>query len=421
MNTILSSFLPPFFQGLLVATGAGLVMGLERSFNSNEDEHAAGIRTFPIMAILGCVMVFIAHNFSDWLLIASMPAVFIFITAVHFITNKYKPSGITTEISLLMVYCLGIMAGLGYFKEVMAIVAITTTLLSLKEKLHFFVKKIRQEELYAFIKFVLLALLVMPILPKTPFRIVDTLNPFDIGVVIVFISLLSFISYLLMRFTDAQKGILITALIGGLYSSTMITWLFSSRSKEHPQRSKTYAAGVLVACTLMFLRVLALTAVFNYHLFLPLLVPTLLMGSMGGFYIYQLIKQGLLEEKEVEKIDLGNPMDVLSALGFGILYVAVAVALFFMQQWFGSSGVYATGLIVGSADVDAVTISVSKLNLITPQTAVNVIIMASLSNTLIKLSVVLLRGSVELRKSVLMRLGSMLLVGCVYLLIVFVF
>jgi uncharacterized membrane protein (DUF4010 family) len=192
------------------------------------------------------------------------------------------------------------MSGLGYFKEVMAIVAITTTLLSLKEKLHFFVKKIKQEELYAFIKFVLLALLVMPILPKTPFNTVDTLNPFDIGVVIVFISLLSFISYLLMRFM-------------------------------------------------------------------------------------------------------------------------VALALFFMQQWFGSSGVYATGLIVGAADVDAVTINVSKLHLITPQIAVNVIIMASLSNTLIKLSVVLLRGSAELRKSVLMRLGSMLLVCCAYLLIVFVF
>jgi uncharacterized membrane protein (DUF4010 family) len=417
MDNSIAQFIPPFFQGLLVATGCGLVMGLERAFNSSDDEHAAGIRTFPITSILGYVMVFIARHFNDWLLIASIPAIFIFITAVHVITNKEKASGITTETSLLVVYCLGIMAGLGFFQEALAIVAITTTLLSLKGKLHVFIKQIKQEELYAFIKFVLLALLIMPLLPKTPFNIVDTLNPFDIGVVVVFISLLSFISYLLMRFTDAKKGILITALIGGLYSSTMITWIFSSKSRTHPARSKTYAAGILVACTLMFLRILVLAVVFNRHLFLPLLIPTLLMASVGGFHTYQLIRQGVLEEKDVEKIDLGNPMDILSALGFAILYVTVAVSLFFMQQWFGTSGVYATGLIVGSADVDAVTISMSKMHLITPQIAVNVIIIASLSNTLVKLSAALLRGSVDLRKQVFIRLGSMLLVGCVYLLV----
>jgi uncharacterized membrane protein (DUF4010 family) len=88
-----------------------------------------------------------------------------------------------------------------------------------------------------------------------------------------------------------------------------------------------------------------------------------------------------------------------------------------MQQWFGTSGVYATGLIVGSADVDAVTISMSKMHSITPQIAVNVIIIASLSNTLVKLSAALLRGSVDLRKQVFIRLGSMLLVGCAYLLV----
>jgi MgtC family len=86
MDNSIAQFIPPFFQGLLVATGCGLVMGLERAFNSIEDEHAAGIRTFPITSILGYIMVFIARHFNDWLLIASIPAIFIFITAVHVIT-----------------------------------------------------------------------------------------------------------------------------------------------------------------------------------------------------------------------------------------------------------------------------------------------------------------------------------------------
>ena len=92
MDNTLSQILSPFFQGLLVATGIGLVMGLEREFNATDDEHAAGIRTFPVTAILGCVMVFIAQKFNIWVLVASIPAVFIFITMVHFITNKYKTS-----------------------------------------------------------------------------------------------------------------------------------------------------------------------------------------------------------------------------------------------------------------------------------------------------------------------------------------
>lgn len=420
MDNALSQILPPFFQGLLVATGIGLVMGLEREFNATDEEHAAGIRTFPVTAILGCVMVFIAQQFNAWVLMASIPAVFIFVTMVHFITNKYKASGISTEISLLIAYSLGIMSGLGYFKEAMAVVAITTTLLSLKGKLRFYIKKITQEELYAFVKFVLLALLIMPILPKTPLSPINTLNPFDIGVVVLFVSSLSFISYLLIRFMDVEKGILLTAFIGGLYSSTMITWVFSSRSKIHTARSKTYAAGVLVACTLMFVRVLVLTLVFNSHLFFTLLIPTFLMASVGSIYVYKLIKQGLKEEKDVEKIDLGNPMDILSALGFGVLYVFVAVTLFFMEKWLGSSGVYLTGLIAGVADVDAITIGISKFQSIGIQTAVNVIIIATLVNSLIKLGITLLRGSAELRQKVLMGLGSMLLVGCVYLLIVFI-
>ncbi len=419
MYDALSHILPPFFQGLLVATGIGLVMGLEREFNATDEEHSAGIRSFPLTAVLGYLMVFIAQNFNAWILVISIPAVFVFVTMVHFITNKHKPSGITTEISLLIAYCLGIMAGLNFFKEAMAVVAITTTLLSLKGKLRFYIKKITQEELYAFVKFVLLALLIMPILPQTPLNPFESLTPFDIGVVVVIVSSLSFISYLLMHFTDDEKGILLTALAGGLYSSTMITWIFSSRSNEYSSRSNTYSAGILVACTLMFLRVLVLTLVFNSYLFSTLLIPTILLIFVGSFHIYRLIKKDAHKEKDkdTDKVTLGNPMDILSALGFGVLYVFVTISLFFMEKWFGASGIYLTGLIAGAADVDAITIGISKFQPIATQTAVNVVIIATLTNTLIKVGIALLRGSVALRKNVSISLGSMLLTGCAYLLI----
>ena len=120
---------------------------------------------------------------------------------------------------------------------------------------------------------------------------------------------------------------------------------------------------------------------------------------------------------ETDKINLGNPMDILSALGFGMLYVFVTITLFFMEKWFGASGIYLTGLIAGAADVDAITIGISKFQPLATQIAVNVVIIATLANTLIKVGIALLRGSVALRKSVSFSLGSMLLTGCAYLLI----
>ena len=110
-------------------------------------------------------------------------------------------------------------------------------------------------------------------------------------------------------------------------------------------------------------------------------------------------------------------MDILSALGFGVLYVFVTVTLFFMEKWFGSSGIYLTGVIAGAADVDAITIGISKFQPIAIQTAVNVVVIATLVNTLIKVSIALLRGAAELRKAVSISLGTMLLAGGAYLLI----
>jgi uncharacterized membrane protein (DUF4010 family) len=163
-----------------------------------------------------------------------------------------------------------------------------------------------------------------------------------------------------------------------------------------------------------------MTLVFNRYLFLTLLIPTLLIASVGSFYIYKWMKEGFDEIKEEEKLALGNPLDIFSALGFGVLYAFVAIVLYFMEKWFGSSGVYLTGVIAGLADVDAITISISKFHPIAVQTAVNVIVVATLVNTIIKLGIAILRGSPVLRNLILRSLGSMLLVGCVYLLIVLI-
>ncbi len=413
MQETLSQIFSPFFKSLMTSTAIGLIIGLEREFNSTEKEPYAGIRTFPITAILGCVMALLGQT-MPWILIASVLGVFIFVAISFYITNE--KAGITTEMALLVTFGLGIMSGMALYKEALATVAVTTTLLSLKSKLKFYIKQITNEELFAFVKFIILALFIIPILPNIPLEPYNFLNLFDIGIVVLVVLTLNFVSYMLMRFLSADTGIILTALLGGLYSSTAITWVFSSKSKENEALSESYAIGVILACTLVFLRVTFLTILFNRHLVLPLLIPALLMTLTGGLYAYYLIRQKKDKDQESStKIDFGSPLNILSALGFGLLYVGVGLMLFYSNQWLGSGGVYLTGVVGGLADVDALTISISKFQNISVEIAVNVIIIATTVNTVVKLIIAILRGSKNLRRTVIFGLGSMVCVGAVYL------
>jgi uncharacterized membrane protein (DUF4010 family) len=419
MEEALSQIFSPFFKSLVTSTAIGLIIGLEREFNSTEKEPYAGIRTFPITAILGCVMALLGQT-MPWVLVAAVLGVFIFIAVSFYVTNE--KGGITTEMALLVTFGLGIMAGMALYKEALATVAVTTTLLSLKNKLKFYIKQITDEELFAFVKFIILALFIIPILPNMPLEPYNFLNLFDIGIVVLVVLTLNFVSYMLMRFLSADTGIILTALLGGLYSSTAITWLFSSKSKENETLSESYAIGIILANTLVFLRVTFLTVLFNRNLVFTLLVPAVLMALVGGLYAYYLFRQKK-ENNNVpsEKIDLGSPLNILSALGFGLLYLGVGLMLFYSNQWLGSGGIYLTGVVGGLADVDAMTISISKFQNISVQVAVNVIIVATTVNTIVKLIIAILRGAKTLRRTVFFGMGSMICIGLAYLGLMLVF
>jgi uncharacterized membrane protein (DUF4010 family) len=289
-------------------------------------------------------------------------------------------------------------------------------------RLKFYIKQITNEELFAFVKFIILALFIIPILPNMPLEPYNFLNLFDIGIVILVVLTLNFVNYMLMRFLSADTGIILTALLGGLYSSTAITWVFSSKSKENETLSESYAIGIILANTLVFLRVTFLTVLFNRNLVFTLLVPAVLMALAGGLYAYYLVRQKKGNKKvPSEKIDLGSPLNILSALGFGLLYIGVGIMLFYANQWLGSGGVYLTGIIGGLADVDAMTISISKFQNISVQVAVNVIVIATTVNTIVKLIIAILRGSKNLRRTVIFGMGSMICIGLAYLGLMLVF
>ena len=257
----------------------------------------------------------------------------------------------------------------------------------------------------------------MPFLPNKTYGPDSLINPFEIGSIIVIVSFLNFIGYFLVKFIGTKKGIILTAILGGLISSTAVAWNYSSRSKESPELSKKYSAGIIVASAIMFPRLALLAYIFNNDILKYLALPFGLLTLVC--IIATLILMRRDDNKPNTNIKLGNPLNILNAMGFGVLYVVILFAVYYSNQFFGESGLYFSALIAGLADTDAITISMSKFSLDGEKMnlASSVIIAATISNMLVKLGVSVIKGSKITGKLVGYAFGSVIIIGVLYILL----
>ncbi|MBA6314803.1 MgtC/SapB family protein [Cellulophaga baltica] len=420
MDTIhyLSDLMGSYMLGILISIGIGLIIGLEREYDKLKKEAGfAGIRTFPIVTILGFIIGNLSESFTVWLPIVTLVAFILFLGFSQFskASSSYS-NDLTTDLALMTTFILGLMASKGLYREAVATAVIITTLLSLKTRFKIVISNITADELSAFIKFSIIALLILPFLPNKDLGINNLINPFEIGSVIVIVSFLNFIGYFLVKFVGSKKGILLTALLGGLISSTAVTWSYASKSKEFPELSKKYSAGILLASAIMFPRLALLIGIFNSALVPSILIP---------FTVLTLICLGaalLLVNKQTSKPDsdikLGNPLNLVNAIGFGVIYMIIRFAVFYGKLFFGDEGLYYTALIAGLADTDAITISMAKFSETTGNyvTATAIIITAILSNMVVKLGISLINGSKETRKIIGLTFSSIVILGILYVL-----
>ncbi|MCG7501199.1 MgtC/SapB family protein [Tenacibaculum sp. Mcav3-52] len=409
----------PFILGLLISLGIGLILGLEREYDKLKEEQGfAGIRTFPIVAIIGFILGSLSITYTPWLVIIIASAFLLFLSLSHLsIVQKHAMTGITTNLALFATLILGVMVANHLHKEAVATAVVIVTLLSLKTTFNTFIKNITSEELFAFIKFSIIALLILPFLPNQDYGSEGLLNPFEIGAIIVIVSFLNFIGYFLVKYVGSQRGILLTAILGGLISSTAVSWIYASRSKESPELSKQYAAGIIIASAIMFPRLAVLAYIFNNALIAFLVVPFSILTFICLVSALFFMKK----DNEVTEtgINLGNPLNIWNALGFGAIYIGIAFAVFYGNQFFGEKGLYYSALIAGLGDTDAITISMSKFGVLEEKFALvtNVILTATISNMIVKLGITYFKGSKKTRKLVMLIFGSVIIVGITYILI----
>lgn len=399
-----------FFVRLLVATGIGFLIGLEREHSAlnNQQEAFAGTRTFVFVVLLGFLGAMMHYLFTPWIFLGILLAVVSFIAISYWMTSSKGDIGGTTEFSALLAFLLGGLTFLGYIELSLMITVLAMVLLSSKMKLQSIIGEITEEEMYALIRFVVLALLILPFLPDRGVGPFGVVNPQEIGWIIILTSGLGFLGYLLIKFLGHDRGILLTGIVGGLVSSTMVTWIFAKKSKDAPALSSHCATAILAASSIMIIRVLVWVFIFNQALAPGLYLPVglIFMAGIAATLYFYFSKNNQIDVDT--SLPMGKPLNMQSALTFGVIYTLIILLVSYTNEYFGQRGMYISSIIAGLTDIDAITISVSKLagSSLSLNVAQNAIILATISNTVIKIGISLWAGSKELRKMIAIGYGA---------------
>lgn len=394
---------------LLVAIGIGAIIGMQREHAAMNEKVPgfAGIRTFVFVVLLGFMAGLTYYLLSPLVYFGILLSVAIVTGVSYWITAMKGDIGATTEFTALIGFVLGTMAFLGIVELSLMITVLVVVFLSAKFRLHDIVGKITTDELYDFIRFVVLALLIFPFLPDETFGPYDILNPREIGWVIILTSGLGLVGYILMKFLGAKKGILLSGIIGGLVSSTATTWVFAKKSKESEALSHNCATAILAASSIMIIRVLIWTFIFNKSFFNELFfIIFLVFMAAIGITLFLYFTKGKKEVFDTE-IPKGKPLDLVGSLVFGLIYTVILLVVSYANENLGERGILISSAVAGLSDIDAITISVSKLagTRLDLSIASIAVLIATISNTLVKLGIGIWAGSQTLRKDLYLGYG----------------
>jgi uncharacterized membrane protein (DUF4010 family) len=375
---------------LLAALAIGLLIGIERGWSGrkeDEGQRVAGIRTFSLIGLLGGVVALLSQEISPWLIIAGFLAVSALVIAAHIMdVVKSEDVGTTTAFSMMLTFALAAWAAYGNQVPAMAVTVIAIFLLGHKPGLHKWLTKVTPEDFFSGVKLLIISVVLLPLLPDKGYGPWQALNPYWTWWMVVLISGLSFLGYVVIQVAGERMGMLVTAIAGGLVSSTAVTFSMARFAREK-KSAIIFSGGVLMASSIMFFRVMV--EVFVVHaalmnlLWLPLII--MLLGLVCSL-VWVLRQQRKDEQGQGQKIELKNPLQLGMALQFGVLLAVILLLAEAMKEWFGNQGVYVLSVVSGLMDVDAITLSLSRSahSDLAAEVAITGIVLACATNTVFK-------------------------------------
>jgi uncharacterized membrane protein (DUF4010 family) len=426
--------------GLFLAIMMGAFIGVQREMKLQKNNFVdfAGFRTFTFISLLGFVIGYLSFEIlEDPNLIVFSTIGFFILVAISYqtLSRKFKNYvSETSQIVAILTYLIGILLSLGsdYYYLAVVLTVIVASFLVLGNQLHAFAKRISIKEVYATMKFALISAIILPILPNKNYGPLDfemlkiyllehfteetliqftIFNPYQIWFLVVVISAITYIGYILIKTIGANKGLLLTGILGGVVSSTALTSSFAIDSKRLKSLSTPLGIGIVIACSIMFFRVILEVMIVN-----PSLVGEVFFVSLMGFtgIIISLILLSKNKESQVTKMRMESPFTLKPALIFVSLFTIIIFFTQLLTTIFGNSGLYFIALFSGFLDVDAITLTLSKMaleNTISNSTAASGIFIAAVSNTVFKGGIAYYLGTSQLSKLVIYSFFVILFVG----------
>ncbi|NLE38367.1 MAG: MgtC/SapB family protein [Pirellulaceae bacterium] len=348
---------PDLFGQLGISLLLGLLVGLQR-------EHAAamaGLRTFPLITLLGSVAALLGLEFGGWVVAAGWIGVLGILVTAKLLKLKQADfsHGTTTDAAVLLMFGVGALLVVGPMVVAIAIGGGVAVLLQFKPELHNFAKRLGDADLRAIMQFVLITCIILPVLPNKTYGTLDVLNPRETWLMVVLIVGMSLGGYITYKFLGCNAGILLGGLLGGAISSTATTASYSRRAGSGSLGPSAAAVVILIASTVVFGRVLIEIAVVAPRLLQVAAAPIGIMALLTGLpslAIWFRVRRTPAPMPEQE-----NPTHLKSALLFGVMYALVLFALAAVREYAGNEYLYFVAGLSGLTDMDAITLSTARL------------------------------------------------------------
>jgi uncharacterized membrane protein (DUF4010 family) len=396
-------------QAFAIVLLIGALIGLEREkHRATDDADAPGLRTFIVVAEVGGIAGWLAHVMAaPWIVGAALLATALVVIAGYVMAARAGSAalGLTTEVAMLATCLLGAVATIGQSHLAIGLAVITAAVLAYKQPLHGLVDRLGWDDVYAGLRLLIAAFIVLPLLPDHAVDPWGAINPASLWQLVLLISGLSLVGYVATRWLGERKGTALTGLT--------VTLAFARQSRERDSTpARALGGGMLLAWAVMFVRVVIEVFAVNPGLVGRVLPSFLAMGGTAAAGAAWLLAGGAREEGGREQVPLRNPFSLRSAAKFAAFFALVLVVVAVAQRRFSDTGLYIVAALAGLTDVDAITLSMAE-HAKTGDTGVAVaaIVIAAITNTIVKAGMAASLGSVKLRRVVLPAAAAILAAG----------
>jgi len=385
-------------QALLITLAIGFIIGMQRTMRYYYESGAfssqipAGSRTFALIALSGYLTALIAQKFPLIATMSGAGVVVLILLSYLFKVLQFHKHGMTTQVAALITFILGTMVEIRMQEEAIFIAVAVTIILEIKPYLQRIETQIDPTEIRATLLLLAMTFLVLPVLPDRMMGPYALINPYKTWLMAVIIAAISYIGYIAIRILGNRRGVMLTGLFGGLISSTAVSITLSKLATLKANILNNLAAGIAIASTIMYLRVLLEASLISPEVAKSLALPYLLATLSGLLFVYLLYRDTDNASIDITKSILGkNPLQLSEAIKFALLFGLIYGVITVVKSHYGTMGVYAVAALSGLGDVDAITLSLSELakeSRLPLHAAAYGIVIASVSNSLVKLAII---------------------------------